>query len=98
MARSRNTYTPRIDAGRGIGNWNGSSKIFDAVERGLLSVQTVVLTQGQRIDHLAGQYYGSSSYWWVIASASGIGWVLQCPPGTVIRIPENLELALEIGV
>lgn len=98
MARSRNTYTPRIDAARGISNWNGGSKIFNAVETGALSTQTIILTQGQRLDHLAGQYYGSSSYWWVIAAASGIGWALQCPAGTVVRIPQNLELALEIGV
>ena len=53
---------------------------------------------GQRLYKLAYKHYGNSSYWWVIASASGIGWALQCPPGTVIRVPKNLELALQIGL
>lgn len=98
MATSRYTYTPRFDQGRGIGTWLGVSKIFDAVEQGQIETTTVVLTQGQRLDHLAGQHYGNSSYWWVIAAASGIGWALQCPEGTVLRIPKNLELALQIGL
>ncbi len=98
MATSRYTYTQRINQGRGIGNWSGVSKIFNAVENGQIDITTVVLTQGQRLDHLAGQYYGNSSYWWVIAAASGIGWALQCPAGTMVRIPKNLELALQLGL
>jgi len=39
---------------------------------------------------LAGAIYQSSTYWWVIAAASGIGWGLQVPPGTVLRIPKNI--------
>lgn len=98
MATSRYTYIPRFDQGRGIGAWSGSGKIFNAVEQGQIDVTTIVLTEGQRLDHLSGQYYGNSSYWWVIAAASGIGWALQCPSGTVIRVPKNLELALQIGL
>jgi hypothetical protein len=47
----------------------------------------------QRLDTLAGKYYGSSQYWWIIAAASGIGWGLQVPPGTLIRIPESMSSA-----
>lgn len=98
MARSRYTFIPRIDESRGIGSWNGSAAIFDAVQNGSLDTTTLVLTQGQRLDHLAGQFYNDGRYWWVIAAASGIGWALQCPPGTVVRIPKNLDDALSIGV
>jgi nucleoid-associated protein YgaU len=98
MARSRYTFIPRIDESRGIGSWNGSAAIFDAVQNGSLDTTTLVLTQGQRLDHLAGQFYSDGRYWWVIAAASGIGWALQCPPGTVVRIPKNLDDALSIGV
>ena len=45
--------------------------------------------EGDRFDILAQTYYGDSNLWWIIAAASGIGWGLQCPPGTVIRIPTN---------
>lgn len=97
MARSRYTYVNRINDGQGIGAWSNSTTIFNAVLTGNLEADTIVLTQGQRLDHVSGQYYGNGSYWWVIAAASGIGWVLQCPPGTVIKIPKNLDAALSIG-
>jgi hypothetical protein len=97
MSRSRYTYTTRIDDGRGIGAWNGGTNIYNSVLNGDLEATTIVLTQGQRLDHLAGQFYGDSRYWWIIAAASGIGWSMQCPPGTVVKIPKNLETALSIG-
>lgn len=97
MARSRYTFVSRINDGQGIGSWGSGQTIFNAVLSGELEADTVVLTQGQRLDQLAGQYYGNGSYWWIIAAASGIGWALQCPAGTVIKIPKNLDVALSIG-
>jgi hypothetical protein len=97
MARSRYTFTSRIVDGQGIGTWRGGTEIFNAVQTGDLETTTVVLTQGQRLDHLAGQFYGNGRYWWIIAAASGIGWALQCPAGTVVRIPKNLDVALSLG-
>ena len=87
----------RINDGQGIGAWNNGQTIFNAVLSGALEADTIVLTQGQRLDHLAGQYYDNGSYWWIIAAASGIGWAMQCPAGTVIKIPKNLDAALSIG-
>lgn len=87
----------RINSGQGIGAWPGGTTIFNAVLSGELEADTLVLTQGQRLDHLAGQYYGNGTYWWIIAAASGIGWSLQCPAGTVVKIPKNLDVALSIG-
>lgn len=87
----------RIDNGQGIGAWSSGTSIFNAVLSGELESDTIVLTQGQRLDHLSGQYYGNSSYWWIIAAASGIGWAMQCPAGTVVKIPKNLDVALSIG-
>ena len=46
--------------------------------------------EGERLDYLAGIYYGDSSFWWVLAAASGIGYALQVPPGTVIRVPSSI--------
>lgn len=50
-------------------------------------IETVVLTEEQRLDIISGQKYGDARYWWVIAIASGIGYGLQVPPGTVLVIP-----------
>ena len=47
-------------------------------------------TEGDRLDHLAGKFYGSGTLWWIIAAASGVGWGLQVPPGTLLAIPTRL--------
>ena len=39
---------------------------------------------------MAANVYGDSSLWWIIAAASNIGWGLQVPPGTVLKIPTDL--------
>jgi nucleoid-associated protein YgaU len=70
------------------------SRIFFACENGTIKFSTYVLEEAQRLDQLAGVAYQSSTYWWVIAAASGIGWGLQVPPGTVLRIPRNLSEVL----
>jgi len=50
----------------------------------------MVVTKADRLDIIAGREYGNGRYWWVIAAASGIGWGMQVPPGTNLRIPINL--------
>jgi hypothetical protein len=47
------------------------------------------MEEGERLDSLAGTVYGDASLWWIIASASGIGWGMQVPPGTLIFIPND---------
>lgn len=91
MALSRYSLIGRIREGKGIATSANMSRIFYACENGTLKHEIYVLEEGQRIDQLAGIAYQSSSYWWVIAAASGIGWGLQVPPGTVLRIPSSLS-------
>ena len=66
-------------------------KIYNAVKSGKINVNTHILLENQRLDSIAGYTYGNSSYWWVIAAASGIGWPLQIPPGTYLKIPVSLD-------
>ena len=69
---------------------NASPKIYRAVETQNIGYSVHILEEGERLDYLAGIYYNDSSFWWILAAASGIGYALQVPPGTVIRIPNSI--------
>ena len=91
MATSRYTFTPRIMGRSRFATSAASSRIYDAVMKGKIGFTPVTLKGGQRLDHIAGATYGSASLWWVIAAASGIGWGMQLPAGTILRVPKNLS-------
>ncbi len=91
MALSRYAFSPKINNGQSIGKTDYIKRIQNAITTGTLAYSTIVLEQGMRLDHIAGNVLGNSSLWWVIAAASGIGWGLQVPPGTVIRVPTDLS-------
>tara|TARA_B100000214_G_C23691896_1_gene501229 strand:+ start:56 stop:322 length:267 start_codon:yes stop_codon:yes gene_type:complete len=72
---------------------NGKSianKIFFARKSNSIDFKLVVTETSKRLDHYAYDFYEESLNWWVIAAASGIGWWLQVPPGTVLYIPTDL--------
>ena len=73
------------------GTSGAGSVIFQAAKRGAVSVEIQILKAGQRLDHIASEYYGDGRLWWVIAAASGIGWAPQCSPGTVLTIPTDIN-------
>ncbi len=75
-----------------------SVNIFRSANSGLIQTTKYVLQEGERLDMLAGKIYGDSNFWWVIAAASGIGWPMQLPPGTLLRIPSNLGEVLGLAV
>jgi nucleoid-associated protein YgaU len=66
-----------------------ASAIRRGVVDGSIPYSTKILAEGERLDTIAGNTYGDGRLWWVIAAASGIGWGLQVPPGTLIFIPDN---------
>lgn len=51
-----------------------------------------------RLDILAYNYYGYSTYWWVIALANNIIDPFDIPLGTVLRIPPLSSLYVNGGV
>lgn len=58
----------------------------------------VYTTVGDRFDTLAQQYYGDSSFWWIISIANNNLYQnsLTPPIGSQIRIPQNyLEIVAE---
>jgi len=90
MALSRYAFSPVVAEGTIRSNAQIAARIHQAVEAGSLKTRATVLAEGQRLGHIAGSEYGDSNLWWIIAAASGIGWALQVPPGTLLRIPTDL--------
>ena len=90
MAISRYTFSRRSQNGNIISKSDASWKLYQASQSGALQTTVKVLEEGERLDQLAGLYYGDSTLWWVIAGASGIGWALQAPAGTRLLIPANI--------
>jgi nucleoid-associated protein YgaU len=97
MPLSRYKRTPVLSFGAQYGTSGAVSAIRTAISNGILSTGEIILREGERLDVLAGQIYNDARYWWVLAAASDIGWGMQVPPGTVIRIPDLSDVANLIG-
>ena len=82
---------PKLKRGKFYGTFVPGYFVYSAVQRGQIPCDTYETKQAERLDVIAGEYYGDGTLWWVIAAASGIGWNLQVPPGTYIAIPKNLN-------
>lgn len=67
------------------------SRIRAAQRLGLIQTREKILKENQRLDHLAHEYFGDSTKWWILAATSNIGWGLQVPAGTVINVPVDLS-------
>ena len=95
MAFSRYTALPGP-----VRNTKTMSTINALIRNGIISgaidSETLILEEDRRLDQIAGSVYGDSSYWWVLAAASGIGWGLQLPAGTIIVVPKNLSAVLSL--
>ena len=94
MALSRYIYSVKktdLNGKEFVGTSNVSRSIYFAVEQQQINYSVHVLEEGERLDTLSGQFYKDSSYWWVLAAASGIGWSLQVPPGTIIKVPTSVS-------
>ena len=96
MTISRYAFAGLTRQGKIIASYSNMSAIFGAVDKGIIEYSTLIIEEGQRLDQIAGMAYQNSSYWWIIAAASGIGWALQVPPGTLIKIPNDLNKVLEV--
>jgi hypothetical protein len=90
MPTSRYTYVQRINGER-VATTDITSRIYFACNDRLIDFNEYPLKERQRLDHIAAQAYGDGTLWWIVASASGVGWSLQCPAGTILRVPLNLN-------
>lgn len=100
MALSRHSFSKKITYnGKSIIATNKtSSRIYSGVLNKKIDCSKYIIKEGERLDTLSLRFYNTSSYWWILAAASGIGWPLQISPGTIIAIPSNLnELFSYVG-
>ena len=96
MGISRYRYVGIANGGRTIMTSEANTKIRTAVLNGVLGYRSVVLQEPSRLDQIAGEQYGDSSYWWVIAAASTIGWGLQVPRGTLLLVPTSINKVFKL--
>ena len=69
-----------------------STTIFSSIP--LSDSDIYVITQdGDRLDHLANQFYGDVNLWWYIAKANGLTF-MNIPVGTSLRIPATTQYAI----
>lgn len=100
MTLRRYTRAPvvnMIDIGKFFGTSNTINIIRNNVAAGTIRKTTYVTKENERLDIIAGKVYGSGRLWWAISAASGIGWTLQVPAGTVLLIPDLEDLAQYVG-
>ncbi len=90
MAIRRYNTSNVISLGTQYGTSRAHELIRGAIANGNLQYNSEIIKGFDRLDSIAGKAYGDSGLWWVIAAASDIGWGLQLPPDTVIKIP-NLQ-------
>ena len=91
MSFSRYRKDPIRRNGKLVGTNLGLIALRRKLQRGEIAFQKITLKEGQRLDKLAHDLYGDGRLWWVIAVCSGIGWWLQAPPGTLLKVPTDLS-------
>lgn len=93
MAIGRYDTTKVIELGTKYGTGQAHVIIREAIKNGNLQFTSMTIKGFDRIDSIAGRVYGNSSLWWIIAAASEVGWGLQLPPDTIIKIPDLQRVA-----
>lgn len=93
MAFSRYSRAPVLNLGAQYGTSRAISALRAAIKSGQIGTRQIILRGADRLDTLAGSLYGDGRYWWVLATSSDVGWGLQVPAGTIIRIPELGDVA-----
>jgi nucleoid-associated protein YgaU len=83
----RYTRAPILTFGKKFGTSKAILAIRTNIKNGNIRTKAYILSEGERLDILAGTEYGDGTLWWLIACASNIGFAAQVPPGTILRIP-----------
>jgi hypothetical protein len=90
MAINRYARTIIVGLGHRYATSFAIPAIRENVANGNIRFEETILKERERLDILAGKLYGDGRLSWVLGAASNVGWQLQVPAGTLIRVP-NLE-------
>ena len=97
MNRYNNTHSERIDLSRQYKGRKGiirkfNTTIYKEVKEKNSDIY-LIAQEGDRLDTLANQIYGSSDLWWFIARVNNLK-TMNIPPGTSLRISTLIEDAV----
>jgi len=93
----RYTRAPVLTFGKKFGTSKAILAIRNNIKNGNIRTKAYIISEGERLDILAGTEYGDGTLWWIIAAASNIGFAAQVPPGTILRIPAIEDVLKFIG-
>ena len=88
MSRYKNT---KINRDTKTNTLNYATSIYKEVPESNNDIY-VITQAGDRLDHLAQQFYNNSSLWWFIAHVNNIN-TMNVEPGVRLRISFDLEKA-----
>ena len=71
---------------------SNSSTIYSSIPKSDGDIY-IISQDGDRLDHLANQFYGDHNLWWYIAKANHLHF-MTIPAGTSLRIPATLQYAI----
>lgn len=98
MSFGRYTGAPRINLGSQLGTSEIVAILRNSIRDGSIPiVDQIIATGNDRLDTLASVVYNDAKYWWVLAAASNIGWGLQVPVGTVVKIVDLADVEKLLG-
>jgi nucleoid-associated protein YgaU len=97
MTLRRYARAPIILYNRKYGTSQAIPAIRENVMNGTIQSNQYITKENERLDIIAGKYYGDGTLWWIIAAASGIGWGLQMPAGTILKIPSLSDVKNFVG-
>jgi len=80
-----------------FGTSDAITNLRDGVRGGTIQFDEYTIQEKERLDVLAGRFYGDGRLWWVLASVSNVGWILQIPPGTKIVVPKLSDVQRILG-
>lgn len=93
--------TRRYTASSIFGDRYGTSttclRIRQAIASNTVRTTTYITKENERLDILAGQFYGDGRLWWILASSSGVGFAPQIPSNTHLLIPNLDDIIKLIG-